>query len=44
MPLHPEPIDVSAKLEDFRSVLIVSCPAGPPVSLAVRRVGEGEGK
>jgi hypothetical protein len=34
MPLHLEPLDVSAKLENFRSVLIVPCPVCPPVSLA----------
>jgi len=34
MPLHLEPIDVSAELADCRSVLIVSCPVCPPVSLA----------
>lgn len=34
MPLHLEPLDVSAKLQDCRSVLIVSCPVCPPASLA----------
>lgn len=37
MPLHLEPVDVSADLENFRSVLIVSCPVCPPVSLAIQR-------
>ncbi len=34
MPLHLEPLDVSAGLENSDSVLIVSCPICPPVSLA----------
>lgn len=34
MPLHLEPLDVSDELEDYKSVLIVSCPVCPPVSLA----------
>lgn len=34
MPLHLEPTDVSAELDGFKSVLIVSCPVCPPVSLA----------
>ena len=34
MPLHLETIDVSAELEGCKSVLIVSCPICPPVSLA----------
>jgi hypothetical protein len=34
MPLHLEPIDVSAELEGHESALIVSCPVCPPVSLA----------
>jgi hypothetical protein len=37
MPLQLEPVDVSSDLERFRSVLIVSCPVCPPVSLAVQR-------
>lgn len=37
MPLHLEPIDVSADLGGFSSVLIVSCPVCPPVSLAVQK-------
>ena len=37
MPLHLEPIDTSAQLEDCQSVLIVSCPICPPVSLATER-------
>ena len=34
MPLHLEPVDVSEALERYESVLIVSCPVCPPVSLA----------
>lgn len=34
MPLYLEPLDVSAQLENFSSVLIVSCPVCPAVSLA----------
>ena len=34
MPLHLKPLDMSAELEDYESVLIVSCPICPPVSLA----------
>ena len=34
MPLHLEPIDLSDQLQTYRSVLIVSCPVCPPVSLA----------
>lgn len=34
MPLHLEPLDVSHALESYKSVLIVSCPICPPVSLA----------
>ena len=37
MPLHLESIDVVDALEDSRSVLIVSCPVCPPVSLAMQR-------
>jgi len=37
MPLHLEPVDVSADLEKFSSVLIVSCPVCPPVSLATQK-------
>jgi hypothetical protein len=37
MPLHLEPLDVSSELEGLRSVLIVSCPVCPPVSLATER-------
>lgn len=37
MPLHLEPIDVSADLKDAKSVLIVSCPVCPPVSLATEK-------
>jgi hypothetical protein len=34
MPLHLEPLDVSDKLKGYKSILIVSCPVCPPVSLA----------
>jgi len=34
MPLHLEPLDVSTELEKYKSVLIVSCPVCPRVSLA----------
>ena len=34
MPLHLEPLDILAQLENYKSVLIVSCPVCPPVSLA----------
>jgi hypothetical protein len=37
MPLHLEPVDVSVDLENVRSVLIVSCPVCPPVSLAIQK-------
>lgn len=37
MPLHLLPLDVSADLENAGSVLIVSCPVCPPVSLAIQR-------
>jgi hypothetical protein len=37
MPLHLEPLDVSGELERATSVLIVSCPVCPPVSLAIQR-------
>ena len=33
MPLHLEPLDLSDKLQGYDSVLIVSCPVCPPVSL-----------
>ena len=36
MPLHLEPIDVSADLSNVNSVLIASCPICPPVSLAIK--------
>lgn len=35
MPLHLRPLDVSKDLEGVRSVLIVSCPVCPSVSLAI---------
>lgn len=34
MPLHLKPIDISSEGENYESVLIVSCPVCPPVSLA----------
>ena len=34
MPLHLEPLDLSDKLQGYNSVLLVSCPVCPPVSLA----------
>ncbi len=36
MPVHLEPRDVSADLENFNSVLIVSCPVCPPMCLAMQ--------
>jgi hypothetical protein len=37
MPLHLEPLDISDELDKYESVLIVSCPICPPVSLAAER-------
>lgn len=37
MPLHLKPLDISAELTNVSSVLIVSCPVCPPVSLAVQK-------
>ena len=37
MPVHLEPLDVSADLENFRSVLIVSCPVCPPMCVAMQQ-------
>lgn len=37
MPLHLEPLDVSFDLKDCSSVLVVSCPVCPPVSLAIQK-------
>jgi len=34
MPLHLEPLDLYDKLQGYSSVLLVSCPVCPPVSLA----------
>ncbi len=34
MPLHLETLDISDKLQGYESVLIVSCPVCPPISLA----------
>ena len=37
MPLHLEPLELSEKLQNYESVLIVSCPVCPPVSVATDR-------
>ena len=37
MPVYLEPRDVTAELEGFDSVLIVSCPVCPPMSVAMGR-------
>jgi hypothetical protein len=37
MPLHLEPLDATGDLENFASVVIVSCPVCPPVSLAIQK-------
>ena len=37
MPVHLEPLDVSSDLENFRSVLIVSCPVCPPMCVAMQQ-------
>lgn len=37
MPLHLEPLDLYGKLQSYSSVLLVSCPVCPPVSLATDR-------
>ncbi len=34
MPLHLEPLELRDRLQNYKSVLIVSCPVCPPVSLA----------
>ena len=34
MPLHLEPLDLSDRLLDYKSVLIVTCPVCPPASMA----------
>lgn len=34
MPLHLEPLDLHDKLQRYSSVLLVSCPVCPPISLA----------
>ena len=34
MPLHLEPLDLHKELQQYSSVLLVSCPVCPPVSLA----------
>lgn len=36
MPLYMEPLDVVADLDGINSVLIVSCPICPPISLSMR--------
>ncbi len=36
MPIYLEPRDVTDDLEDFKSVLIVSCPICPPMSMAMQ--------
>jgi hypothetical protein len=37
MPIHLEPRDVSADLENYNSVLIASCPVCPPMCLAMQQ-------
>jgi hypothetical protein len=37
MPIHLEPRDVTADLEGFSSVLIVSCPICPPVCVSMQK-------
>ena len=37
MPIHLEPQDVSAELSNYGSVLIVSCPVCPPMSVAMQQ-------
>ncbi len=37
MPVHLEPRDVSTDLENYNSVLIVSCPVCPPMCLAMQQ-------
>lgn len=37
MPLHLEPLDITGDIEQASSVLIVSCPVCPPVSLAIQK-------
>lgn len=37
MPIYLEPRNVIADLENFKSVLIVSCPICPPMSLAMQK-------
>lgn len=36
MPIYLEPRDITADLESFNSVLIVSCPICPPMSMAMQ--------
>jgi hypothetical protein len=37
MPIHLEPLDVTADLEGFSSVLIVSCPICPAVCMSMQK-------
>jgi hypothetical protein len=37
MPIHLEPVDVYADLENFTSVLVVPCPVCPQFSLAMQK-------
>ena len=37
MPVHLEPLNVTANLEKFRSILIVSCPVCPPMCVAMQQ-------
>ena len=37
MPLHLEPVELSTELENYKSVLIVSCPVCPPASVATEK-------
>lgn len=37
MPVHLEPLDIFADLENFRSVLVVSCPVCPPMCVAMQQ-------
>jgi len=37
MPIHLEPRDVSGDIAECKSVLIVSCPVCPPISLAIQK-------
>ena len=37
MPIYLEPRDITAKLEEFSSVLVVSCPICPPMCVSVQQ-------